>query len=43
MAGSAAHGRSLNTWTGNVYAQSHDLRGGGFALRCVGLLIGVAI
>ena len=33
-AGSAAHGRSLNTWTGNVYAQSHDLRGGGFALRC---------
>ena len=34
-AGSAAHGRYLSTWTGNVYAQNNSFRGGGFALRCV--------
>ena len=35
-AGSAAHGRSLNTWTGATHAQFNDFRGYGFALRGVG-------
>ena len=42
-AGSATHGRNLNTWPGGVNAQSNYFRGYGFALRGVGLLIGVAI
>ena len=34
-AGSAAYGRDLNTWTGNVYAQGNVFRGHGVALRGV--------
>ncbi len=34
-AGSAAHGRDLYTWAGNVHAQNNHFRGLGFALRCV--------
>ncbi len=33
-AGSATYGRRLNTWTGNVHAQTNSFRGAGFALRC---------
>ncbi len=33
-ASSAASGRGLGTWAGNVYAQNSYFRGFGFALRC---------
>ncbi len=35
-AGSATYGRRLNTWTGNVHAQTNSFRGAGFAPCCEG-------
>jgi hypothetical protein len=38
-AGSATHGRFLDTYTGYVDAQSNSWRGHGFALREVGIIV----